>query len=181
MYRAVVLTTLVLLLLAIAGVSVAQEGRIFADGSNSDDSPGPAAPERRSFGATVTENPQTSTPPSAPSEPEDGEDAPEATVITEPTVEETEQTTVDARGVEETRAPGSNNVGKPQNSDRDIGKPEHAGKVPNIANPPNDIEHGRSGSQRKVTLCHKDKTTLTVGAPALAAHLRHDDTQGACR
>jgi len=185
MYRAVVLTTLVLLLLAIAGVSVAQEGRIFADGSNNDDSPGSAEPERTSVGATVTEDPQTSAPPSASSESEDGEDAPEATVVTEPTVEETEQTTVDARGVEETRAPGSNYVGKP----------EHARKVPSIGKPPNDIEHpgkgkpeelenkkehGRSGSQRKVTLCHKDKTTLTIGTPALPAHLRHGDTQGAC-
>ena len=85
MYRAVVLTTLVLLMLAVAGVSVAQEDRIFADGSNSDDSPVSAAPEKASFGATVAEDPETtSAPPSASSKPEDGEDTPEATVVTEP-------------------------------------------------------------------------------------------------
>jgi hypothetical protein len=38
---------------------------------------------------------------------------------------------------------------------------------------------GGSGSQDKVILCHKNKT-LTVGAPAQAAHLRHGDSVGAC-
>ena len=31
----------------------------------------------------------------------------------------------------------------------------------------------------KVTICHKGKT-ITVGAPAVAAHLRHGDTLGEC-
>ncbi len=31
----------------------------------------------------------------------------------------------------------------------------------------------------KVTLCHKGKT-ITVGAPAVKAHLRHGDTIGKC-
>jgi hypothetical protein len=31
----------------------------------------------------------------------------------------------------------------------------------------------------KVTICHKGKT-ITVGAPAVAAHLRHGDTVGEC-
>lgn len=36
------------------------------------------------------------------------------------------------------------------------------------------------GGQDKVTICHKGHT-ITVGAPALAAHmLHHDDTEGAC-
>ena len=34
--------------------------------------------------------------------------------------------------------------------------------------------------QDKVTLCHKGKKTLTVGAPAQEAHLRHGDSPGAC-
>jgi hypothetical protein len=38
---------------------------------------------------------------------------------------------------------------------------------------------GGSNGQPKVTLCHKGKT-LTVGAPAQAAHLRHGDTEGPC-
>lgn len=37
-----------------------------------------------------------------------------------------------------------------------------------------------SNGQAKVTLCHKDMNTITVGAPAVAAHERHGDTLGAC-
>jgi hypothetical protein len=32
----------------------------------------------------------------------------------------------------------------------------------------------------KVTLCHKGKNTITVGAAAVPAHLRHGDTIGPC-
>jgi len=32
----------------------------------------------------------------------------------------------------------------------------------------------------KVTLCHKGKVTIRVGAPAVRAHLRHGDTLGPC-
>jgi len=44
-------------------------------------------------------------------------------------------------------------------------------------------QYGPAGKQygktNKVTLCHKGKT-ITVGKPAAPAHLRHDDTPGAC-
>ena len=59
------------------------------------------------------------------------------------------------------------NIGKP--GDDDV---RHPGKAE---------EHGRGGGQQKITLCHKDKKTLTVGAPALAAHLRHGDSEGSCQ
>jgi hypothetical protein len=195
MHRAVVLTTLVLLLLAVAGVSAAQDSGIFAGGPNSDDPPGSTTQERTSFEATVAEDTMTSALPGASSEPKGGEDASEPTVVSEPTVEETEKPTAAAPG-EETLTPSSNNVGKPTNSGSGVGKPKHAGKAPNIGNPLDDVgypangkpqergndqEHGRGGIQQKVTLCHKDKKTLTVGAPALAAHQRHGDTQGACK
>lgn len=36
------------------------------------------------------------------------------------------------------------------------------------------------GGQEKVTLCHKGKTTISVAAPAVNAHLAHGDTEGAC-
>ncbi|CAN5664787.1 hypothetical protein BH20ACT12_BH20ACT12_17890 [soil metagenome] len=196
MHRAVVLTTLVLLLLAVAGVSAAQESGIFAGGSNSADPPGSTTQERTSFEATVAEDKMTSALPGASSsEPKDGEDASEPTVVTEPTVGETEEPTAAAPG-EETLIPGSNNVGKLGNSGKGVGKPEHTGKVPNIGKPRNDVghpangkpevrgneeEHGRGGGQQKVTLCHKSKKTLTVGAPALAAHQRHGDYQGTCQ
>jgi hypothetical protein len=196
MYRAVVLTTLVLLLLAVAGVSAAQGSGIFTGGPNSDDPPGSTTQERTSFEATVAEDTMASVLPGASSEPKVGESASEPTVVTEPTVGETENPTVAAPS-EQTLLPGSNNFGKPAKSARGVGKSALVGKVPNIGNPPDEVvhpangkpqergnegEHGRGGSQQKITLCHKNKNTLTVGAPALAAHQRHGDTQGgACQ
>ena len=44
-------------------------------------------------------------------------------------------------------------------------------------------QYGPSGKQygkTKVTLCHKGKKTLRVGAPAAKAHLRHGDKLGSC-
>src|SRR5918992_5578047 len=129
MHRAVVLTTLVLLLLAVAGVSAAQDSGIFAGGPISDDSPGSTTQERTSFEATVAEDTMTSTLPGASSEPKVGEAATEPTVVSEPTVGETEKPTAAVPG-EKTLPPGSNNFGKPTNSGRGGGKPEHFGKVP---------------------------------------------------
>ena len=43
--------------------------------------------------------------------------------------------------------------------------------------------HGKPGKgkgRHKVTLCHKGKVTITVGAPAVPAHLKHGDTLGPC-
>src|SRR5215211_4926803 len=195
MHRAVVLTTLVVLLLAVAGVSVAQDSGIFAGGPNSEDPPGPTAQERKSFEATVAEDTMKSALPGAPSEPKGGEDVSEPTVVTEPTVGATQKPTAAATG-EKTLIPGSNNVRKPATGGRGVGKAALVGKAPNIGNPPdevvhpangkpegrgNEVEHGRGGGQQKVPLCHKGKNTLTVGAPALAAHQRHGDTQGACQ
>ena len=40
-------------------------------------------------------------------------------------------------------------------------------------------EQGGGQGQQKVTICHEGHT-ITVGAPALAAHERHGDTEGAC-
>ncbi len=44
---------------------------------------------------------------------------------------------------------------------------------------------GQGGGQQKVTLCHVDQETgeeitITVGAPAVPAHIAHGDTLGAC-
>src|SRR5215211_9405603 len=196
MHRAVVLTTLVLLLLAVAGVSAAQDSGIFAGGPNSDDPPGSTTQERTSFEATVAEDTMASALPGASSEPKGGGDASQPTVVTEPTVAETNEPAAAAAPGEKTLTPGPHNVGKPTKSGRGVGKPALVGKAPNIGNPPdevdhpangkpegrgNEVEHGRGGGQQKVPLCHKNKNTLTVGAPALAAHQRHGDTQGACQ
>ena len=131
--------------------------------------------------------------PGASSEPKGGEDASEPTVVSKPTVGKTEKPTAAAPG-EKMLPPGSNNVGKPANSGRGVGKPELVGKGAQHRQPPdpvdrpangkpqgrgNQVEHGRGGGQQNVTLCHKNKT-LTVGAQAQAAHLRHGDSLGAC-
>jgi hypothetical protein len=178
MYRVVVLTTLVILLSVIVGVSVAQESRTFAGGPNGEDPPGSTMLEQTSIGTTG---------------PEVREDTSKRTIVAGPTVGEPEKPAAASPGEE---TPGSNDSGKPGNSGRKIGKPEHAGKAPSAGKPRaevghhgngepeepgNEVGHGRGAGQRKVTLCHKGRKTLTVGSPALAAHLRHDDTQGGCR
>jgi hypothetical protein len=195
MYRAVVLTTLVILLLAVAGVSVAQNGRIFAGKPNSDDPAEATTPEPTSLEATGPEGTTTSPPPGATSEAEDQQDIPEPTVVTEPTVGEPEKPTA-APARQETPTPATNDVANPGGGGRAVGKPEHVVKAPDPAagsaemgqhgnGEPlelgNEAEFGRGVGGQKVTLCHKGNKTLTVGAPALAAHLRHGDARGACQ
>ena len=56
------------------------------------------------------------------------------------------------------------------------GKPAKGAATPSVT------QYGPSGHQygkKKVTLCHKGKT-ITVGAPAARAHLRHGDKLGRC-
>ena len=36
------------------------------------------------------------------------------------------------------------------------------------------------GDGEKVTICHKGKNTLSIGADAWPAHAAHGDTMGAC-
>jgi hypothetical protein len=194
MYRAVVLTTLVLLLLAVAGVSVAQDGRIFAGKPISDDPPESATPERTSLEATGSEDTTTRPSPGASSEEEDRHNIPETTVLTEPTVVEPEKPAV-APTRQETSTPGTNAVGNQGDGGRAVGKPERDVKTSGPAagsavigqhangkllGRGNEAEPGRGIGGQKETLCHKGKKTLTVGTPALAAHLRHGDTRGAC-
>ena len=206
MYRAVVLTTLVLLMLAVAGVSVAQDGRILAGEPNGDDPPGESTesttPEQQtSLEATAPEDTTMSQPPAASSETDDHQNileptvVSEPTVVTEPTVGEPEKSTA-APAREETPTPATNEVGNPGDGGRAVGKPEPAVKASDPAagsaemgqpgnGKPEELgdeeEPGRSVGGQKETLCHKDTKTLTVGAPALDAHVRHGDSPGACQ
>jgi hypothetical protein len=203
MYRAVVLTTLVLLLLGVAGVSVAQDGRIFVGEPNSTDPPESTSPEQTSLEATGLEDTTTSPPPSSSTETEGHQDitvppdATEPTVEIEPTVGESGKPPA-AAPVEETSPPDPKDVvSKPGDSGSAVGKPAQAGETPNVGAPPvevgpqgnpepeergNEAAPGRSAGQPKDVLCHEaNNKTLTVGAPALAAHLRHGDTRGACQ
>jgi hypothetical protein len=55
------------------------------------------------------------------------------------------------------------------------GKPAKPGKeksTPSAAQ----YQYGKA----KVSLCHKGKKTISVGGPAVKAHLRHGDTLGRC-
>jgi hypothetical protein len=199
MQRALVLTTFVLLLLAVAGVTAA--------GPNGDDPSGLTTPEMTSSGSPLAEDPETPAPGSSSSKPEEveeetDEDVFESTVITETTVRTPEAPTA-GHLVEERPAPHSKageehrraddvhgpRAVKPVNEGRGVGKPEHAGKPTDIGKPRNHGEHpaggkpkerGHAGGQHKVTLCHKDKNTITVGAPAVDAHLAHGDRLRAC-
>jgi len=187
MYRAVVLVTIVVLLLAVAGVAIA--------GSGGEDPTEPTTPEETSLGSTVAEDPET-TAPGGPSPELEGveettEGISEPTVITEPTVEETEETTV-LDPVEETLTPNLSDgkehgrpdgvvgldAGKQGTNGRGVGRPEHAG---NPLDSGETEERGSGAGQQKVTLCHKGKNTIAVGKPAQAAHVRHGDTVGPCQ
>jgi hypothetical protein len=197
MYRAVVLTTLVLLMLAVAGVSVAQDGRLFAVEPNSDEPPeSTTSGAQTSFEATGSEATTASPLPGASSETDDHQNVPEPTVVTEPTVGEPEKSTA-APAREETPTSGTTDIGNPGDSGRAVGKPEHAVEAsdPVAAGSAEMRPHGngepeelgnkedpaRGVGRQKVVLCHKGEKTLTVGAPALAAHLRHGDTREACQ
>ena len=54
------------------------------------------------------------------------------------------------------------------------GKPANPGKAKSSSAA--QYQYGKT----KVSLCHKGKKTITVGAPAAKAHLRHGDTLGRC-
>ena len=56
------------------------------------------------------------------------------------------------------------------------GKPGKPGKSAKAAPAAAQYQYGKT----KVTLCHKGKKTITVGAPAVKAHLRHGDKLGPC-
>jgi hypothetical protein len=197
MQRAVVLTTIVLLLLAGAGVAVA--------GGPSGDEPGAlTTPEMTSFESTVVEAPETTAPGASSSKPleddveeETSADIPEPTVVSEPTVGEPEAPTAggrikempaldskvgEGRGIAE--AVWERSVGKAGDNGRSVGKPKQAGQPLDVGKPKGrggEVEHGLAQGQQKVTLCHKDKNTITVGAPAVDAHLaHHGDWLGAC-
>jgi hypothetical protein len=169
-YRAVVLTTLTLLLLAITGITLARESTF--------------DPERDSLIEPTIQDTTTTGEPTATtvSEPTYIADD-ETTERTEPaagsvkkdsTVPEAEELEVSEE--EATEAEGQN-LGKLYG----LGKAKGVGGKP-VGNGDDSGDEGEAkgdGGQDKVTLCHKGKT-LTVGEPAKEAHLRHGDTLGAC-
>lgn len=197
MRRAVILATLTFLSLAVAGVNVAQE-RSFSPKAGYQTEPTTlevTTGEPTEFVEEGTvENERTV----------------EVTVenFDEPEADElefTEDEAAEGKGRNKGKPESLSKLagkGKPPSADKpkggkkvkpqDVGKPEGVGGRPKGAGEPPDKPTGKSrakggkeeanggGGQPKVTLCHKNKNTISVGAPAQYAHLGHGDRLGAC-
>jgi hypothetical protein len=187
MRRAVILVTLILLLLAVAGITVAQE---------SDFSPeGDYQTEPTSLEATTGE----------PTEFVEEEPVEEDERTAGDVLENSEEPVADDSDVTEDRAAKGESkrekrgkpkgVGKPEGVGRpeDAGEPVGKGKPAGVGKEKETVDPGSlgetrgggeeangGGNQQKVTLCHKGKNTIAVGAPAGDAHLRHGDSLGEC-
>jgi hypothetical protein len=197
MRRAVIFATLTFLLLAVAGVTVAGENT-FMSGQRTGDQTESTTPEPTKLDPDA---PEVTVPEAtAPEETvdEDVEKPDEGTVETTGVVpEEPEEPGAgnyggiqEDNGIEEANEPAAK-AGKPVHPQggkkkgmlRETGKAEHPGKPP-IRGKPDGVgkagEKLAGGNLGKVTLCHKGRVTISVGAPAEPAHLRHGDHLGAC-
>jgi len=179
--------------LAVAGVTAATENTFMSSSQDGDqtESTGPEstvagrpAPEATAPEATVPET----TVPEDVGKPIEG--AEEATVVVH------EEPKEPGKG-----DPGAWNYGGIQDDNRiekageptgKPGRPEHAqggkkyGKSRAAGKPPGKSRSDDAGEKRfggnpgKIILCHKNRVTISVGAPAEPAHLRHGDSLGAC-
>lgn len=160
MRRAVIFVTLLLLLLAVAGVTIAQEGTFLGDEPAENISPE----------ATTSEDalPETTTPGSTgpdleiPQANDQETSSPEKPELESPEEDETSEE-------EPPETDGANNA--PEDENKVNGRNEAEDKAGDEA-----VDR----LQQKVTLCHKGRITISVGTPAQAAHVRHGDALGAC-
>jgi hypothetical protein len=196
MRRAVIFATLTFLLLAAAGVTVAGENTFTSSQRTGDQTEStapepttldPDAPEVTVLETTVPEAtvPETT----VHHDVEQPDEGTAGATIVEPK-EPKEPGAMNYGGIEETDEPAAR-PGKPEHAQggkkngllRQTGRPEHPGKSP-VRGGPGDV--GKAGEKRaignpeKVTLCHKGRVTISVGAPAEPAHLRHGDRLGPC-
>lgn len=172
MRRAVILTTLTLLLLAIMGISLAGESTIGPESGFQTESTIQDA-------TTTTMGPTDTTVWETTNTTDEGHSqrsGPAAGTVTEdPT--DPEAVELEGTGEEATEAEGKKG-GKPEG----VGKPKGVGGEP-VGNGKAKDDEGEArggGNQDKVTFCHKGKHTIAVGASAQAAHVRHGDTVGSC-
>jgi hypothetical protein len=72
--------------------------------------------------------------------------------------------------------------GRPEHAQggKKYGKSRVAGKPPGKSRSDDAGEKRFGGNPGKIILCHKNRVTISVGAPAEPAHLRHGDSLGAC-
>ena len=171
MRRAVIFVTLALLLLAVAGVTVAQEGAFQNDGPMV--APSETASVQETTATEVTA-PEATVPEATEPEPETREGTnPETTT---PQTSEQEQTGEGGASEEKTTGNGTD---KPKDTGRSEGIPEV--ERGGVDEPEDEVgNEAGGGGQQKATVCHKGKETISVGAPAQRAHLRHGDVLGAC-
>jgi hypothetical protein len=177
-YRAVILTTLTVLLLAVTGITLAGESTIGPESGS------PTEPTVQDATTTTVEPTATTVWETTDVADEGSNESSELSVVgvvedsTE--LEATELEATEEPEVAEEQAPGGRgeNVGRPEG----VGKARgFGGKAEGGGQATDDGGEVRSSeAQEKVTLCHKDKKTLTVGEPAVDAHLRHGDTLDAC-
>ena len=170
MYRAVVLTTLTLLLIAVTGISLARESTF--------------RPERDSLTEPTVQDTTTTVEPTATilgesTDIADEESSDRSELAVGSVTENSTVPEADDPGVTEEEATGGKgeNIGKPKgvSSLQGVG-----GELVGSGKAKVDEEANAGGGQQKVILCHKAKKTLMVGAPAQDAHLRHGDTRGRC-
>ena len=189
MRRAVILATLTCILFAVAGVTAATES---TSTSSSQDQyqtestvPESRGPERTAPEATVPEDVE-----------KPDERTVEATVVVPEEPKEPGKGDPgagnydgiqDDNGIEEVGEPAAGRPGKPEHArgGKKYGRPRVVGKPsgksrPDTGRPEDAGARGFDGNPGKVTLCHKDRVTISVGAPAKPAHLRHGDNLGAC-
>ena len=183
MRRAVILATLTLLLLTFAGITVARESNFGPEESYRTEQTTREATTREStdlaYEETTTEN--------------EGAGA--------GVVENSVEPESDSSEVVEDQGAWGEGKSEKRGRPKDVGKPEHAGGRAGVAREgkPEGVGRGRAGKPadesesrgdgekaarggggRKVTICHKGKIAITVGAPAEAAHIRHGDSPGEC-
>src|SRR5918998_3096772 len=187
MRRAFILATLTCILFAVAGVTVARENSLTSgsqDGGQTESTvPESTLPGRTTPAATVFET----TVPEGVEKPEEG--TVEATVVVHEEPKEPGKRDPgagnyggiqDDHGIEEAGEPtGKPGKPEPAQGSKKYGKPRVAVKPPGKSGPdtdrPPDVAGAKTfdGNPDKVILCHKDKVTISVGAPAEVAHRRH--------
>ena len=188
MRRAVILATLTCILFAVAGVTAATESTFTSSSQDGDQTestvPEPRGPERTAPETTIPEDVE---------KPDEG--TVEATVVVPEEPKEPGKGDPgagnyggiqDDNGIEEVDEPaGKPNKPEHARGGKKYGRPRVVGGRPGKSRPdtgrPNDAgARGFDGDPGKVTLCHKDRVTISVGAPAKPAHLRHGDSLEAC-
>jgi hypothetical protein len=220
MRQAFIFSTLIFLLMAVAGITVAQED--YRPDRRSQTEPASQDAKIREPIELVDERSVEGNEPTR----EDGIEIPDESEVVNSEVAEDKAARAESKGLNRVRPEDTGKpehvgnvsgkgkppgTGKPTGKPGSIAKPEKLGKPEGGEGPegrgkltskgkPDDVGKGESTrrpigatktkgnsqrthdgrGQKKITLCHKGKHTISVGAPAKDAHLRHGDNLGDC-